>query len=150
MPAFEIIAGEAVINGFPGTITMTGAATFNAGTRSFSAEFKSEDVPSQDGGTIATRVASQQKRKIDVEFFPTGATRAAAIAVVASLEALLPLDVITIGGSGSAVAATVGTWNLISMPVFKESRDGILSVSLSLLAHESTTAGTFAGLTIAS
>lgn len=147
--AAEIQVGTGYINGIQGVITMTGAATFNMASRTFGSEFKMEEIPSQNGATIETIIASQQKRILDIEFAPKGASRADAIAVVATLTALTPLSVITIGQSGTpAIAAAAGTYNLMSGMAVRESRDGILSVTMKLQACESTTAGTFGGLTV--
>lgn len=155
MPAaFETQAGICTLNGIRGTITMTGAATFNMSSRTLTENFKVDRIPSQNGAVIETLIASQRNRTIEVEFAPTGATRTAAVAVVASLTALNPLEVITIAQSGStpyeaSVAACVGTWNLMEGMQIRESRDGILSVTMKLEANEvNGTADTFAALAV--
>lgn len=155
MPAaIETQAGVVYLNGIRGTITMTGAATFNMSSRTLTEDFKVEEIPDQTGSVIETMIASQRKRTIDVEFAPSGATRSAAVAVVATLTALNPLEVITIAQSGSnpyepSVAACAGTWNLVSGMQVRESRDGILSVSMKLVAQEvKATADTFAALAV--
>ena len=154
--ANEIQAGTAYINGVRGTISMTGAATFNTASRTLTEDFKIDEIPSQSGAVIETMIATQRNRTIDIEFAPSGANRAAAVAVVASLTALDPLSVITIAQSGAdpyqpAVAACAGTWNLVSGMTVRETRDGILTVSMKLKAHEvAGTADTFAALAIAS
>ncbi len=151
--AFETQAGVCTLNGIRGTITMTGAATFNMSSRTLTENFKVERIPSQNGAYTETLIASQRNRTIQVEFAPTGATRTAAVAVVTSIAALDPFSVITIGQSGStpyepSVAACAGTWNLMEGTQIKESRDGIVSISLNLEAQEvGGTGDTFAALT---
>lgn len=148
--AAEIQAGTAVINGIQGTITMTGAATFNLASRTHTENFDVQEITAQNGAVVETMVASKRNREIDVEFFPTGANRTAVIAVIASLTALNPLDVITIGQTGTpAVAACAGTWNLMPGMQVRETRDGVLSVTMKLKAHEvAATGDTFAALAV--
>jgi len=98
-PAAEIQIGTAVIFGIGGSITMTGAATFNMETMDLEDTFKKDMLPSQDGAVISTVVASQRIRRGTFKFVPTGATRVAAEAIVTSLFALGPLAVITIGSA---------------------------------------------------
>jgi hypothetical protein len=151
--AIETQVGVVTLNGIRGTITITGAATFNMSSRTVTENFKVDRIPSQNGAYIETMIASQRNRTVELEFAPTGATRAAAVAVVGTLMALNPLETITIGQSGSnpyepSIAALTGsTWNLMEGMQLRESREGILSVTMKLEAQEvGATGDTFAAL----
>jgi hypothetical protein len=148
MPAAaEIQVGTAKLNGIAGAVTMTGAATFNMSSRNLTDGFKMEEIPSQDGAVIESVIASQRTREYDCEFAPSGATRAAAEAVVDTLTALGPLAVITI--AGSTVSAFNGTYNLMPGTAVRETRDGHATVVMKLKQYETAAAaGTFAALAV--
>jgi hypothetical protein len=161
--AAEILVGAAVINGIQGTIATTSAApathVMNTGTRTLSHDFKMEEIPAQNGATIATIVACQRRKILELEFFPSGTTRANAIAEVAELTALTAYAVITITQSGTPALASAGlqkvggsaaTYNLMSGMTTRESRDGILSVVMRLEAVQTNSSDSliFAALAI--
>lgn len=154
--AAEIQAGVAYINGIQGTIVMNSGAAdsvthvHNLGTRTWSKEFKMEEVSAQNGATIETIIASQQKKMLDLEFIPSGTTRANAIAEVAELTALTPLAVIKITQSNTPANADAGlkkvggaaaTYNLMAAMSVREIRDGILSVTMKLQAQQQAADG---------
>lgn len=146
--AAEVQGGTACSFGIAGVVTMTGAATFNISDRTITDEFKTTEIPSQNGAVVETVIASQRRRNYDSTFVPTGATRAAAVAVVATLMALTPLSVITI--AVSTIAAFNGTYNYMGGAYVKETREGYAVAGIKLSQFEvAGTAGTFAALAIA-
>lgn len=145
--AAEIQGGAGCSWGIAGSVTMTGAATFNISDRTLTDEFKTSELPSQNGAVIEGIYAYQRRRNYDSTFVPTGATRAAAQAVVATLMALSPLAVITV--AASTIAAYNGTYNYMGGAYVKETREGYAVAGIKLSQFEvAGTAGTFAALPI--
>ncbi len=111
--AAEVLAGTAVKFGIGATTFTVGlviAATgMNIQGQELEDGMKIDKIISQNGATIETKVASQRERKATFKIIPKGANRAAAITVIGLLEALTPLEVITIATSD--IPAYNGTWN---------------------------------------
>ncbi len=144
----EIQVGLARINGIPGTLTCAVlGSNFNPTSLSLSESFKVDTIASPSGAVIETRIASQRERTVTVELIPSGTTRADAQAVVVALLALGPLAVVTLGGF--TLAAFNGTYNYMDGCEIVQKRDTYVIANVKLNQPETTTAGTFAGLSVA-
>ena len=157
--AVEIQAGGAVINGIKGTIVMSTAApsvaaySGNISSRTLTDNFKLDKLADQSGVTTETFVATMRERTLDLDFIPSSTSHALVIAEILELTGLGPLDVVTIAQSGAglyapAVAACAGTWNLMEGMQIKEVREGMLSVSMKLMAPQKLSDGSFAALAL--
>lgn len=143
----EIQGGKAKIYGIGGAITITGIATFNLADVTLTESFKEDTIPSQDGSIIETRIASQRVRELTITFAPSGATRAAAEAVLETLLAQGPLTVITLGGFTFLPAN--GTWNYMGGANVALRRDTYVVAGIKLKQVETAVAGVFGGLAVA-
>ncbi len=93
--AAEIQTGTAVIYGVSNTgsaITVTGYATFLWDTIRGTHQFKIEDLQDYQGADV-TAIATNEHFEVDIDFKPSGATRAAAAAVAVFLT---PLSKVTL------------------------------------------------------
>lgn len=158
--AAEIEHGDFYVNGIQGVIAISSGAgpathVMNIGSRTTKRNFKLDKIPTQDGVTTATYLASMQEDELTIEFYPKGTSRATCIAEIAELEALSGPAVITIAQSGSgtqtpALTRPVGTWNLAEGIEFKEVREGLFAATIKLIRPQIAADGTFAALPLAS
>ncbi len=149
MPAAEIQAGTARINGIQGTITVSISSTPNLSTMGITDNFEVERIRSQNGAVVETKIAAARERVVSLEFIPSGATRAAAQAEAENiLAALTPLAVITIGGCD--VSTFNGTYNYDGGGEIVQKRDTFAIINVRASQCEvAATANTFSALAIA-
>lgn len=149
MAAAEIQAGTARIYGIPGSITCSIMVAPNLSTVGLTDNFNVESIRSQNGAVIETKIGSARERIVQLEFIPSGASRANAITeAIAIIAALTPLAVITIGGC--SVTSLNTTYNYESGGDIMQKRDGYVVGNVRASAVEvASAAGTFAALPIA-
>lgn len=154
--ATEIQIGRGNLNGMPGAWTITPAGggptdlTFNTSDRSFTENFKMEELPAQTGSVIESVIASCRSRDVEMNFVPSASTRAGVITVINKLRAMTPLTLMTVAtitGTNGVNQEYDGTYNLLPGLSIKETREGKVMASFKMRQYETAAAaGTFAGL----
>lgn len=154
--AAEIQVGTAYIYGIHAVTITCGTPsvviTGNISNIRVTTLFKMDELPSQNGSVIETKIAAQQRRRVEFDLAPSASTRAAAVAEVDQWLSIPPLAVITLADVlGGTSTSLEGTYNLESGGSYQGTRDGVgvLGIQLESLATAADGA-VFAGLAVAS
>ncbi len=162
----EVQHGVARIYGIPPinaavdeiTWTIAGASLAAGSAPNFSSigvvdTFKTDEIPSQDGSTIETLIASQLRREINLELLPSSTSdspsRTEALAQMTYIMAnLKPFSVITLAGFSAiltwvnSTSATDGSWNYMGGGEIMFRRDTPVIVNLRLAQFKTRADGT--------
>ena len=150
--AAEIQSGTAYIYGiFAVTLTCASPAVVISGNISnirITTSFKEDEMPAQNGATIESLIASQQRRRIEFDMAPSGTSRANAIAEVDQWLSLTPNVIITLADVlGGTSTSFEGTYNLKSGGSLTLTRDGVGVLGIQMESYATAADGAvFAGL----
>jgi hypothetical protein len=110
---------------------LTGAATITISSADIEHQFDTAEDTDQEGN-VETIVGFKERLAVTIDFYPNGATRAAAIASIANTKPAMLSKVVL---ASFDTAAYNGDYNYLGGWNVKTTREGIVVAGIKLVAH---------------